>query len=350
MTFKASNIKLIILSGGILFLFWGILNFSLTQTLYNHLVQELSAFVAKFVEYMAGFYEKETSYNPKNQILSTSEVSFSIASSLALKFYLIAFIILIIKPSKPLQTSVYLIVAWALLFIISVARFSIDINNPSYKNFYLALIYTSRYLVLYLLIIYKINLHDKAKNLINKINLIITDKLELNLLNLLLFFILLKPILSFVDFILANQYYGLREHLTQLILWLASIMLKITGYSEAMVNGYQITMGNYWVYLGAPCLGLGVMLLFAGIIFVIKSNIVNKLLFIATGWTIIIVMNASRIVFILLYIFLKQLPQKEIKDFHNMSNNFFYLIILLLIIVYVRWFQNINFVRLKAEN
>lgn len=314
-------------------------------------VQNFSNFAAKFVELMANnIYGISTTYNPENQTISTPDLSFNIVSSLGLKFYLIALIIVVIKPVKLLKTFLCLILAWILLFTISIAKFSIDINNAPYKDFYLALIYTSRYLVLYLLVIYKINLHEKVQALIKKTDHILSDKLELNFLNLLLFFILSKPVLSFVDVVLTNQIWSLRENLTQLILWIAEIILKIAGYSEATVDGYQVVMGNYWVYLGAPCIGVGVMLLFAAIIFLIKSNIPNKVIFTVTGWAIILIMNAFRIVCILLYIFLKQLPQKEIMDFHNMSNNFFYLIILLLIIIYVRWFQNIRFGNNKISN
>lgn len=350
---KLSDIKNIVLSknyalpllalGLILLLYLGARYFIPSFNFYKEIV-ELYAFTAgKGIEVMASISGIQVVYDSQTFNIATSEHSFNIVSHLAIKFYIIAFLMLYLFPRKLFKTTLYFLFAVLALFVISVSRYSIDINNnPEYKDFFLILIYASRYLILYILLSYKIKLHQTSDNLIVKIDSILKDKIHLSFLNLILFFIILRPALSFIDAFVANQSLFLAEKFTQMILWYATGILKISGYS-VIVTGCQIELGNYWVYLGPPCLGLGVMTLFAVLISIIKSQTINKLIYILIGWQIIIMLNAVRVVAILLHIYLNQIPQQLIEDYHNMSNNYFYIVVLIMIVVYVRWFQNINF-------
>ena len=138
---------------------------------YKEIVELYAVAVGKSIEIMASFSGTLVAYNSQSFSIVTSEHSFNIISHLAIKFYIIAFLILYLFPRKLLKTTLYFLFAVLALFVISVSRYSIDINNnPEYKDFFLILIYASRYLILYILLSYKIKLHQAADNLIIKIN------------------------------------------------------------------------------------------------------------------------------------------------------------------------------------
>jgi exosortase/archaeosortase family protein len=160
--------------------------------------------------------------------------------------------------------------------------------------------------------------------------------------NLLLLLVASFAVIGIMDWFLIVQSQTLINVLSNWIMWYSKQILFLFGF-DPIVKGYQIELGNYWVYLGTPCLGAGVMTMFVVLVTIIRSPVINKIFFVIIGINLLIFANAIRVVSILLHIYLNQIPQALIDDYHSMSNNFFYIMVLIMLFIYVRWFKNIEF-------
>lgn len=321
-----------------------------TFNIYATLVQFYASLLGHSFELLSGWVGFDTTYTQSLYQLSNAEVTFSILSKLAIKFYFIAFAILFVFPRKLLKTLLAFLLASLALYIVGVLRFFIDFSRAENVIYlYLPIVYSARYLVLYFLIRYKISLHPVINQFIQKIDLKIRPKFQFSLMTLIAILIMLFSVIGFMDWFMIVQSQAVVDFLSKWIMWYAEIILKTLGY-DAYVTGYQINIDNYWVYLGTPCLGAGLMALFAILIWIIRSPWINKVIYIVIGLNIIIFANSVRIVAILLHIYENQIPGHLIEDYHNMSNNYFYVLVFLMIIVYVRWFHSIEFMKLKDGN
>lgn len=90
------------------------------------------------------------------------------------------------------------------------------------------------------------------------------------------------------------------------------------------------------------------MTLFIILVSIIKSDWLNKFIYIIIGINILIFANAVRIVAILLHIYLNKIQGDLIEDYHGISNNFFYILVFIMLLIYTRWFADIKFRKQKT--
>lgn len=138
----------------------------------------------------------------------------------------------------------------------------------------------------------------------------------------------------------------LEGQLTNLILYLSNNILHAIGYASYSVGRY-IFLEKNWVFLANSCLGIGLIATFIFLIFIIKSNWINKILYMLVGTLFIILMNALRISLLLVYVYKNNGNYSLSVEVHDLSNYFFYVIVFVLFLLYIYWFQNIHFGRKK---
>jgi len=268
-------------------------------------------------------------------------------SGLAFKFIPLAFVILFFIPRKIGKTILIFLAATLAFYLISVLRFLNDFFTPSIlSGFFFSIIVSLRFLTLYFILKYKIGLHQSLTNYFNKIDVKVVETFHFSFHKLLMVVAMVPAITGFFDWFLISDWNVFVDGLSYLILWLSNAMLWLLGFSEAYVFGKYILLNNYWLYLGTNCLGVGLMVVFSSLIFAIRSPLANKLIFVTVGLVILLLMNALRIVVILLYIYLNQIPQQLIDDYHNLSNNVFYIVVFGIILFYINKFQ---FVKLRID-
>jgi len=190
---------------------------------------------------------------------------------------------------------------------------------------------------------FKIDQHQLTRSYFAKTNEIVLSIFQLSFHRLLLIVCLAPAIAAFFDWFLLAKWAVFVDGLSALILKLSVLMLHTVGYGEAFVAGKTIYLYNYWLHLGTNCLGVGLMVVFSALIFIIKSPLLNRLIYIPFGIVFIIILNAIRIDAILLHIALNQIPQHLIEDYHDLSNNVYYIIVFLFILIYIGWFQHVKF-------
>ncbi|MBP6610556.1 MAG: hypothetical protein KA206_05640 [Paludibacter sp.] len=271
------------------------------------------------------------------------------ASSLALKYYFIVFGILAIAPRNYIKSVLVLCVAFIALYISNVLKYLNDVFTPSELMSFLYWVNVSlRYLIVYLVLKYKIDQHSFSRNAFVKLDVAIQTIFEITLHRLLLLICMVPAFAAFFDWFLLDKWTAFVDGLSALILGLSELLLHGIGFSEAFVVDKTINLHNYWLYLGTNCLGVGLMIVFSILIFSIKSPLLNRMIYIPIGIVFIILLNAIRIDAILLHITLNQTPQHLIVDYHDLSNNVYYIVVFLFILVYIGWFQNLKIGKRKS--
>lgn len=317
--------------------------------IYGNIIKTYALWVGSSFEWVAVIFGHNVIYDSVNGQIASSSFTFDIMNKLAVKFYLIAFFIVFIFPRKWKKSIVVFILASVALYALTVLRFFVDLEHREQANYlFLPIIYTGRYLVLYFLIKYKISLHSRLQLYIEKIDHLLHNKFQFRVMTLLFIFVFAIGIMGFIDWYLIVQSPGFIDFLSKWILGYSELMLKILGY-QPIVEGYQINIDRNWVYLGTPCLGAGVMTLFVGLVAIIKSEWLNKIVYIIIGINVLILANSIRIIIILLHIYLNQIPADLIEDYHGLSNNFFYLLVFVMLLIYTRWFADIKFIKQKSK-
>ena len=339
----------ILLSGiALIVLYYILKSAASTFDFYGNIVNTYALWVGKSFEWFAGLAGYELMYDSVNGQIVSATGTFSIMNKLAVKFYLIAALMVFVFPRKWIKSIGVFAIAFAALYILSVLRFFVDLAFREQANYlYLPLIYTGRYLVLFYILKYKISIHPRLQFYLGKINELIRDKFQFRLMTLIFIFIIAFGLMGFIDWFLVVQSQDFVDFLSQWILGYSEFLLKVLGYNP-VVEGYQINLERNWVYLGTPCLGAGVMTLFIILVSIIKSDWLNKFIYIIIGINILIFANAVRIVAILLHIYLYKIQGDLIEDYHGISNNFFYILVFIMLLIYTRWFADIKFRKQKT--
>lgn len=295
--------------------------------------------IASVLQFLFGNFQFDTTTGN----LIYKQIAINTISGLAIRFYAIAFAILFFFPRKIGKTILAFIIASLAFYVLALLRFINDIFTPaSLSSFLFTVIVSLRYLTVYLVLKYKIGLHATLTNYFNKIDVKVQSAFHFSFHKLLVIIALVPAITGFFDWFLIAKWNYFVTALTYLILWLSNAMLWLMGFSEAYIYGNYILLDRYWLYLGTNCLGVGLMLVFSTLIIAIRSPMANKIAFVIVGLSLLIGMNAARIVGILLYISQNKIPQHLIEDYHNLSNNLFYLIVFVIILFYINKFQYIQ--------
>ncbi len=306
---------------------------------YKNLLISYAHSIASVLQFLFG----NISFDTSNGYIIYEQKIIHTISGLAVKYYAIVFAILFFIPRNIAKTLFVFGLAMVALYVLAVIRFINDLFAiDNLGGFFFSVVVGLRYLIVYFVIKYKIGLHASLSNQFDKIDIKVQETFHFSFHKLLIIIALVPAITGFFDWFLINDWNLFVDALSYLILWISNAMLWLLGFGEAYVYGKYILLDNYWLYLGTNCLGVGLMVVFGSLILAIRSPLVNRVVFVVTGLFLLIVMNAVRIIGILLYISQNKIPQHLIEDYHNMSNNFFYLIVFVIILFYINKFQYIH--------
>jgi len=274
--------------------------------------------------------------------------SYMLHANFALRYHVFLFLILILLPGNNRNSFLMLIGSFLILFLISVFKCFTEVISPNELGLAIAeLITTGRNLLVILALSYKIKINAQLYQIYLKVADFLKEKLVLSLLTFVILLIYVTPVSSVIEELSYSSLESWFDAFTSLLLNISANFLELLNYQPRIVDK-MIYIDNFWVYLGRPCLGIGLMLTFLFIILNIKSRLSNRLLFVLLGYIIIILMNAVRISFVLLHL-VKHGDYKLTLSVHDLSDYFFYVVVFIMILIYLNWFQYLNFFNPKKK-
>jgi exosortase/archaeosortase family protein len=318
-----------------------------------------TGFVAFYVKIISGicifvlhfFGYEDVKYIAETAILSIGEgKGLYVMSNIGLKFYFIPALILFIFPRQYLKTVFLFLVTIVIFFVFSIIQICTASVYGEVLNFPIAVnfLYAFRYLVLLFVVMYKVKQHPLLVSIMDKINGLIAQKFHFSIFSLFVVLIFVEPLMIFVDNYLSFKELISLDGFTKLLLLLSKNILSIFGFN-AQISGSLLFLDKYWVLLGLPCLGIGLMSAFVFLIVINKSNWINKIIYILIGLVVIILMNSARVALLLYHLYTNKGMYTIDMEVHDLSNYFFYAIVSLMVIVYVVWFQYIEFKKVKNK-
>lgn len=255
-------------------------------------------------------------------------------SNFALRYYIYCAVVLFLIPGNYKKSFYLFLLSLFFLTFISVAKCFFEIvlykPDPTIPN---DIIISFRSLLIFYLLIFKLKANERLRKYYEKFRNTINEKLNIDILLLIVFVIIIVPfsrLLEYFEF----------ESFVNLILNLSHYINKLVGYDTKIIQNY-IFLNTNWVYLGKQCLGYGIDIMFVFLVFSIRSEMFNKILYSIFGLVILIVMNAVRISFILVHLFINGRYAMGV-DAHDLSNYFFYTVVFILMLIYIFWFKDLN--------
>lgn len=292
-------------------------------------VAESTAFLLRFTGMQIEYVASSKAYNVGTPIL------LSINTTYALRYFVFVFVILLLLPDKSLKSFFFFLLSAILLFAALV-----------FRNFFEILYYgdriqaisqlgvVARPVVVLLALAFKFKNSPLLQNIYNKLNESFRNRFLVSIYPFVFVIAIAEPLAGVFEVFNLDFIANAIQYQTQM---LANIMGEHTH-----ISGRYIYLEQFWVYVGDPCLGIGVSMIFAFLIATLRGQTLNKIIFIAIGLYTLLLMNAVRVWYILLD--LRTLQSAAIGyDAHEMSNYFFYIVVFILLNVYMFWFDSIDF-------
>ncbi len=271
----------------------------------------------------------------------------AIQHHLALKFYVYLLLILLPLTARKLQSILLFIAGTFILFAVAVTRnVALVMVNETTTHLVMALSYLARFSLLWLAVMYRIRIHPQLTSLYQTVSQRFNERFHLSPATLLYLIFVATSVMSLIDMFLIQSDSSFSAFMSTLILSLSETIFRLMNY-QVVIDGNYIWLGNVWVFLGSPCLGIGVMTLFTSLILIIRSKWINKLIYILFGLVFLTLMNALRVVYILVHLY-KNGDYTLNLEAHDLSNYFFYSVVFALLMIYIYWFQDINF-KIKSK-
>jgi exosortase/archaeosortase family protein len=320
---------------GLVFLFGGLNLIKITSaydTFFNFYVNA----VGRLSSFLITVFSESAVYLPDSWSISIKGgESINIYTNFALRYNIFLLAILILLPGKRIQSALYFIAAVLFIWLLMGIKCAIEV---SYYKQTAALLGESflvfRSLLIYLLFVFKIRNNPTFLSFYRQINERMKSRLNYSIFTFLLVLIVLLPVSRFFELIDLSW-------LTNTIIGISQAINSLMGYATQVYDRY-IILGKNWVYLGDPCLGIGVLLIFSYLILSIKSRFINQVIYVFFGIIFMIIMNAVRVSYLLIHIYKTGYYDYE-TDPHALSNYFFYSIVFILFLIYIYWFQDIKF-------
>ncbi len=156
-------------------------------------------------------------------------------------------------------------------------------------------------------------------------------------------FLFLLLIFVFVRFNKPVEGVGrLNLFITNLIIYPAKAFLELLGYSPEIYNR-DIKGDNAWIFIGIPCLGKRIMLVFSVFILIFKGNFFNKIIYVFAGLWVIILLNALRISFLYMYLDKHGSIYYRNYNLHEVYNYVVYAAVVAMWFVYLKFFSKKQF-------
>lgn len=294
------------------------------------------------------FWGYESSYSLTYDMLTLQGIEkFGIQGNLAIKFYIFLALVLIPFSTKPFRAILYTLIGALVLFIISVSQLAGSaLLSERAAHSLVAGSYILRFLLVGAAILYRIYEHKQLRLWFQLIHQQFGKLFQLPLPVFLFLFLTSVYWMSIIDRTLIHPGSNFVIHYSHLLLSITNWLVELANY-QPVVSGCYIWLDNVWVYLGSPCLGVGIISLFTALILIIRSKTINKFLFITFGIVLLVLMNAVRIAFILLHLYHHGKYTLSL-EIHDLSNYFFYAIVFLLLLIYIVWFQHLTFTLKKT--
>lgn len=283
-------------------------------------------------------------YSPETSLLQvTGGTSLVLFSRLGFLNIIIAIGIVLIYPKKMWQSLLILLISIFLLYFLTVVKRSVYVIYPDFLDRIIrdmGITFLQR-CILFLLLIYKVELHPFLKSIKTKINELLSHKVHLTFYTIIFIVLSSSLFIRFIDAYLFMGNFLPDEFFTSLILYISNGILNLLGYDAYYVGKY-LFLEKYWVMLGDACLGVGVMTVFIALMLIVKSKFLNKLIYLVLGLIVLFVMNGIRIAMLLLYLYINKGSYTLNMEVHDMSNYFFYLVVFFLFSGYLFWFQDVD--------
>lgn len=275
------------------------------------------------------------------QIITKSVLSNSIYDIIAFRYYFMLIFFSFFVFGKATRNILLFNLFAALIFLLTIGMLCVKITSFNQLQYGIVILLSD---LRYVSVI--IFLHITSKNylflshLFSVLNGKMKSYIGLPIAPILIFVLMVRGVKNIIEYFLFKS--GSFDYLINFEVSLTNSLLRFFGYNTHVINNY-ICLDPYWVQIITPCLGLGMMIVFALLIAIIRSNWLNKLLFILLGEVIIILLNAFRIALLLLHIRSLKGEQKITMEVHNWSGHLFYVFVFILFLIYLHWFQNIQF-------
>lgn len=292
-------------------------------------VAESTAFFLRLTGMQIEYVASSKAYHVGTPILLAMNTTF------ALRYFVFAFVILILLPGNILKSFFFFLFSAALLFTALV-----------FRNFFEILYYgdriqaisqlgvVARPIVVMLALAFKYKNSSLLQGIYIKLNASFRNRFLVSIYPFVFVIAIAEPLARVFEVFNLDFIATAIQHQTQM---LASFMGEHT-----YISSRYIYLEQFWVYVGDPCLGIGVSMIFAFLIATLRGQTLNKLIFIPIGLYTLLLMNAVRVWYILLD--LRTLQSAAIGyDAHEMSNYFFYIVVFILLNIYMFWFDGIRF-------
>jgi exosortase/archaeosortase family protein len=317
--------------------------YKLAVSLYAQLVGNSCVLLLQIVGYNASFSSSFELYVTGNQPLQ-------LLPRLGWEYLIIVFFTYLFFFKKSSKNFVLVLTSILILFILTVAKLSafVSLSNFLDKSLFHTITTMLQYLIVFGFVVIQLKDNQFFRNMNEKLTNILSDRFHFSLMIFLLILVLSQPFMRLLDFYIIPKSHIFFQELTNTILVLSKNILEILGY-QVQVSGKYLFLDKYWVLLGPPCLGIGVMSVFTLLILIIRSNWLNKLIYIVFGLVIMILLNAFRIAMLLIYLYNNKGAYTLNMEVHDLSNYFFYGIVFLLFIGFLFWFQNVDLPLFKKK-
>jgi exosortase/archaeosortase family protein len=258
-------------------------------------------FTVKIVQSIGSISHKNIEFTSTSNILSTEGKQSKLIMPVgAYKYFLCGFILLALVPLKQWISSLSAII-YVLLFVAlraAVITYILLVYKNMLHNVLLVWLDPTIFIAMLTLGLYIVHHNEILNRLYQNLESRFSEVINTSLSTLLLLLILLPPLPRVV---FTYLHADIMPGIVSFILNISKIFLDWMG-KTAVVSGRFISLENNWIDLEYPCIGLGVFTIIAILIFAIRANFVNKVIYLSFFAIIYLVLNALRLSLLLLYI------------------------------------------------
>ena len=317
-------------------MFVSLFHFSLNSFLISNIIERIidyyRTWIASISVQIFHLFDISVYYNSLNKILVFNTYHYKISDHFGM-FKNVYFLLLLIPFPFPLRKSLSVLIIGlfgiSLFLAIRLAFLSCGLFNESNAMTTIDYMYV---LFLISFFYYKV----KISYSLRRSYVIIQNKLKERA-----FTCSIKTlIISIISFgLLSNLIlYSSGSFITHLLLLLTKQVMAFYGFIT-LINNNIIYLGSNFVFVGSPCLGIQLMLMFALVIIFLKGTIKSKIVFILLGVVMIFLINVLRISYILYH--LHHYKNKGFTiEVHDMYDYAVYALTISLWLVYAKWQKN----------
>ncbi|MFZ4456051.1 MAG: hypothetical protein ACOYOT_07510 [Bacteroidales bacterium] len=264
-------------------------------------------------------------------------------SIVSLKYYILLFTVFVLVCNGKRPVFYNLIYSSMVIYALTVAMLCAKVLLLGELQYGVMMLFSDlRYVVVIIFMVLSIPHNSRLLSAYNRFTEWVNGHFGLGILWIVIPLFLVRGLKNIVEYYLFKT--GGFDYLITVEVHLTSALLRMMGYSTHIYEN-AVFIGPYWVRVIEPCLGIGLMVVFALLIGLIKSHWLNKIVFIVVGEIVIVVLNSLRIALLLLNVRAMNGSQRMTLEVHAYSGHLFYVLVFLLFMVYLFWFHNLNLIK-----